>query len=71
MPLYRAMDRVVCTPAGDTPPSLGREPPESDDAMRARRSGKSPDVPFEVTGDKRTGTHWTWILGPLVFSSKH
>jgi hypothetical protein len=69
MPLYRAMDRLVCTPAGDAPPSLGQEPPESDDAMRARRSGKSPDVPFEVTGDKRpperTGLG---TLTPLWFS---
>ena len=48
MPLYRAMDRVVCTPEGGTPPVMGQEPPESDEAMRARRSGKSPDVPFEV-----------------------
>lgn len=53
MPLYRAMDRVVCTPASEVPPALGHEPPEPDAAMRARRSGKSPDVPFEVCLRKR------------------
>lgn len=47
-PMYRAMDRVVITPEGEPVPNLGRELPEDDKTRSARRSGKSPDIVYEI-----------------------
>ena len=47
-PLYQAMDRVVVTPEGETPPPLGRELPETNEQRNIRRSGKSAEIKFEV-----------------------
>lgn len=47
-PLYRTMDRVVVTPPGETPPTLGSELPESDAERNARRSSKTPNLDFQL-----------------------
>mmetsp|Transcript_12844 Transcript_12844/g.15345 ORF Transcript_12844/g.15345 Transcript_12844/m.15345 type:complete len:1797 (-) Transcript_12844:17-5407(-) len=48
MPIFRAMDLIVKTEEGQEPPKLGTELPESKHNASMRRSGQSPEAPFEV-----------------------
>ena len=81
-PLYRAMDRIICTEgdsgAGgkgsciqdekykgepehhDIAPRLGTEFPEDDAAVRVRRGGQAPDVPFRVGPTYSFSYHNPW-----------
>ena len=56
MPLWCSADRIVATPAGCTPPPLGAELPEEDEAAQARRASCEPG---------------TWQLGSTYSFSFH
>ena len=48
-PLWRAMDKVYVSPAGETPPKIGTELPETDEDRADRRAGRSPDPVYNTT----------------------